>query len=84
MTNPDWTPVFEVTGQFQCTIGKTYNIRRGQFPLVLAAGRTIHKAQGATLKSVVLDFGNRKLDHIHYVGLSRVTNLEGVHIKKIK
>jgi len=54
---------------------------RKQFPLRHSAAKTIHRAQGDTLDEVVVDFSSsRKQAHIHYVGLSRVRKLEGLHI----
>lgn len=41
----------------------------------MAAGKTIHKAQGSTIDGTVVHFGHRKNDHIHYVGLSRLKTL---------
>lgn len=32
------------------------------------------------MKSAVINFGSRKNDHMHYVGLSRVTHIENLHI----
>lgn len=51
-----------------------------KFPLRMGAAKTIHKAQGSTLKSAVVHFGSRKNEHMHYVGLSRVTHIENLHI----
>ena len=70
-----WVPIFEVTRKFTCQYYKTYLIVRRQFPLRMSSGKTIHKSQGSTMKSVVISFGNRRIDHIHYVALSRVTNM---------
>lgn len=53
---------------------------RRQFSLQVAAGKTIHKSQGSTLKGVVINFEGRKTEHIHYVGLSRVQNLNSAYI----
>ena len=78
-----WTPMLEVTRSFQIQHYKSYNVVRRQFPLQMAAGKTIHKAQGSTLNSAVVHFGNRKNDHIHYVGLSRERNLCNLHILKL-
>ena len=39
----------------------------------MSAGKTIHKAQGSTVKGAVM----------HFVGLSRVTSLSGVHILEL-
>ena len=69
-----WVPIFEVTRQFTCQYYKTYLIVRRQFPLRMSSGKTIH-SQGSTMKNVVISFGNRRIDHMHYVALSRVTNM---------
>lgn len=55
-------------------------MKRRQFPLQLAAAKTIHKSQGSTMQNAVIHFGNRKIDHSHYVGLSRVTHIRNLHI----
>lgn len=49
----------------------------------MAAGKTIHKAQGSTLDGAVVHFGHRKNDLIHYVGLSRVKNLRNPYILEL-
>ncbi|XP_062566991.1 uncharacterized protein LOC134229291 [Saccostrea cucullata] len=59
---------------------KTYE--RVQFPLQPSAGKTIHKAQGATLSKAVISLAQtkqRKIPHIHYVALSRSRLLPLVH-----
>lgn len=76
----DWTPILETTRSFSLQHYKTYYVTRRQFPLQIAAGKTIHKAQDSTLKGVVINFEGRKTEHIHYVGLSRVHNLNSAFI----
>ena len=50
----------------------------------MSAGKTIHKAQGSIIKTgAVVHFGSSKIDHIHYVGLSRVTSLSDVHVLEL-
>ena len=49
-------------------------------PLQLSAAKTVHKAQGSTLSEAAVHFGTRKFDHMHYVGLSRVTCLKQLKI----
>jgi len=50
-----------------------------QFPLTLAWGVTIHKAQGATLDEVVIDFKESFRDPGQaYVALSRVRSVDGL------
>lgn len=78
-----WTPVLEICRRFIYKYYKTYQIIRRQFPLVISSGKTIRKAQGSTIEKAVMHFGRRKIDHVHYVGLSRVTSLSGVHILKL-
>ena len=69
----EWTPVFDVQRTFILNY-KTY--QRIQFPLKAAAGKTVHKAEGATIDEVVVDLSQnkriREVPHIHYVALSRV------------
>ena len=81
--NSLWVPILETTRKFQVTYFKTYLIVRRQFPLCISAGKTIHKAQGSTMKQSVMHFGTKAISHLHYVGLSRVSSLLGVHILKL-
>jgi ATP-dependent DNA helicase PIF1 len=54
-----------------------------QFPLKLGWALTIHKSQGLTLKNVYLDTGRGAFDSGQiYVALSRVRNLDNLHLKK--
>lgn len=79
-TSISWTPIFEVKRTFVYN-KKTYE--RIQFPLQASAGKTIHKAQGATLSSAVINLSQtkqRKIPHIHYVALSRVNSLDELFI----
>ena len=78
-----WTPILETCRKFTLQYYKTYLVARRQFPIYLSAGKTIHKAQGSTIKEAAMHFGTRKIDRIHYVGLSRVTSLSGVHILEL-
>jgi hypothetical protein len=75
-----WTPILEITRQFK--IGKSTNVKvlRRQFPLRPAAAKTIHRCQGDTLDEAVVDFPNSTREHMHYVGLSRVRNIDKLHI----
>ena len=51
------------------------------FPLRPAAAKTIHRPQGDTETKIVVNFNTRRtIPHIHYVGLSRVTTIEGLYI----
>ncbi|XP_033746958.1 uncharacterized protein LOC117332184 [Pecten maximus] len=52
-----WTPIFETKRMFMYN-RKTY--QRVQFPLQPSAAKTVHKAQGATLDSVVVDLSQTR------------------------
>jgi len=56
-------------------------VNREQFPLILSYAITVHKNQGISLKTVVIDAGvhNFAKGQI-YVALSRVTSLNGLHL----
>ena len=79
--NTDWTPVFDVQRTFIVNY-KTF--QRIQFPLTPASGKSVWKAEGATVDRVVVDLSQektiRKIPHIHYVALSRVKRLKDLYI----
>ena len=79
--NTDWTPVFDVQRTFIVNY-KTY--QRIQFPLTPASGKSVWKAEGATVDRVVVDLSQEKrivkIPHIHYVALSRVKRLKDLYI----
>lgn len=51
-----------------------------QFPLIPAYASTIHKCQGLTINSAVIDLANIFSPHMIYVALSRVRNLDGIKL----
>jgi ATP-dependent exoDNAse (exonuclease V) alpha subunit len=54
-----------------------------QFPLKLAWATTIHKSQGKTYQSAVVDMGRGAFAHGQtYVALSRCKSLKGLHLKR--
>ena len=76
-----WTPIKPVTTQFAVGKNKTVQVVRKQFPLRPAAAKTIHRSQGDTETKIVMNFSTKRtIPHIHYVGLSRVTTIEGLYI----
>ena len=81
--NPQWTPVLEVNRDFPVGHIKKAKALRKQFPVRPAAAKTVHKCQGDTLPKLVVHLGERKREHIHYVGLSRVTNIANLHILQL-
>ena len=78
---PTWTPIKPITSQFATGRTRTVQVARKQFPLRPAAAITIHRSQGDTETKIVVNFDTRKsIPHIHYVGLSRVTTIDGLYI----
>ena len=56
-------------------------LKRQQIPLILAYALTIHKCQGATLDSAIIDIGPSTFEMGQaYVALSRVKSLESLYI----
>ena len=79
-----WTPIKPITTQFAVGRNRTAQVVRKQFPLRPAAAKTIHRSQGDTESRIVVNFDTtRAIPHIHYVGLSRVTTIEGLHITNL-
>ena len=76
-----WTPIKPTTTQFAVGRNQSAQVVRKQFPLRPAAAKTIHHSQGVTEQKIVVNFNTRRaIPHIHYVGLSRVTTIEGLYI----
>jgi DNA replication protein DnaC len=76
-----WTPIKPITTQFAVGKNQTAQVVRKQFPLRPAAAKTIHRSQGDTEHKIVVNFNTKRaIPHIHYVGLSRVTTMEGLYI----
>ena len=55
-------------------------VLRRQFPLRPSAAKTIHRCQGDTLNEAVVDLPSAKREHMHYVVLSRLRSISGLHI----
>ena len=78
------TPLFAIHRPF--TVRRNQTVVRTQFPLQVAAARTVHKSQSSTCPELVVDFSTKKSppkhfwEHLIYVGLSRVPSLQGLHV----
>ena len=60
---------------------KKFYVYRKQFPLILAYAVTIHKCQGLSLNSALMDLSDRVFSPgMAYVALLRVRTLDGVHL----
>jgi ATP-dependent DNA helicase PIF1 len=60
-------------------------VKRKQIPLRLAYALTIHKAQGASLDSALIDVGAATFEYGQaYVALSRVRSLEALYVHDIE
>ena len=76
-----WTPVFEISRQFSVGKNRDCFVLRRQFPIPPSGAKTVHKSQGDTMSNAVVNLGsNRRQAHIHYVALSWVQNLQGLHV----
>ncbi|XP_048587126.1 ATP-dependent DNA helicase PIF1 isoform X1 [Nematostella vectensis] len=78
---PTWTPIKPSSTQFAVGRTRSVHVMRKQFPLRPAAAKTIHRSQGDTESRIVVNFETKRaIPHIHYVGLSRVTTIDGLYI----
>ena len=70
----------EISRQFRINKSSRIQILWRQFPLRPAAAKTIHHCQGDSLGEAVVDFPASRMEHVHYVALSRVRNSSAPHI----
>lgn len=72
------TPITRATKVFKPTKSGQAQIKRNQYPLVVAEGITIHKSQGQTMIRVVVGLSKSMDRSLLYVALSRATALSGL------
>ena len=71
--------VERVKGKFM--LMKTFYVYRKQFPLILAYAVTIHKCQGLSLGSAIIDLSSKVFSPgMAYVALSTVCSLSGLYL----
>ena len=76
---PEPCQVEKVISRF--VIFKIVFVFRKQFPLILAFAVTIHKCQGLSLDCAMMDLSDQVFcDGMAYVALSRVKQLENLHL----
>lgn len=73
-------PVLPSSATFTATIQR-FIIRRRQFCIIVSWAMTIHGVQGMTMDKEVLDLGTARLPAcMAYVGLSRLTTIQGLFL----
>ena len=72
-------PVERVKSKFM--LMRSFYIYQKQFPLILAYAVTIHKCQGLSLNSAIIDLSSKVFSPgMAYVALSRVRSLDGLYL----
>ena len=80
--HPNAVPISRHEAVFNIGKNETNEVRRSQFPLVLAWATTIHKVQGLTLDQIVVDMKGHAFNTGQaYVAFSRVKSLQDLFIK---
>jgi hypothetical protein len=75
--NVDWTPIGQ--GSVSITVDRV-KCKRFQIPLVPACAITIHKSQGGTYDTVVMQYDKKMVQQLVYVAMSRATSLDGLYM----
>ena len=76
----DWTPIRQQSLRVGLGRGKLIKCRRIQIPITWACAFTIYKSQGRTFEQIVLQYDKRQDQRLVYVGMSRVTSLDGLYV----
>nr|XP_029733968.1 uncharacterized protein LOC115269410 [Aedes albopictus] len=75
---PDWTPIVKRSANIK--LSGIIKCKRIQFPVASACALTVHKSQGGTFPEVVYHYEKGQDQQLVYVGLSRVTSLQGLYL----
>ena len=79
-----WSHIKPITVEFAVGRKRIAQVVRKKFSLRPAVAKTIHRSQGDTESRIVVNFNTtRAIPHIDYVGLIRVTTIEGLHITNL-
>ncbi len=82
-----WTPLPAIWRTF--LVKHDQRVTQTQFPLRLAAARTVHVAQSSTYQNIIVDMSTNKKcpkywwEHMHYVAFSRAAALQGLQIVNV-
>ncbi|XP_058821105.1 uncharacterized protein LOC131683287 [Topomyia yanbarensis] len=75
---PDWTPISRRSANIK--LSSSIKCKRIQFPIVSASPLTVHNSLGGTFSEIVYDYDKSQDQQLVYVGLSRVTSLDGLYL----
>jgi hypothetical protein len=75
-----WTPIEPLVKEIRAGKSQTYVVTRIQFPIQLAAARTIHRSQGLSLDELAFDPTNVRKHGLTYTALSRVRTKEKLYL----
>ena len=75
-----WTPIQQITKEFQIGQSHLNIVSRTQFPIQPAAARTIHRAQGTTLSNLAFDPKHIHSHGLVYNALSRIKDPKNLYI----
>ncbi|XP_055623676.1 uncharacterized protein LOC129767083 [Toxorhynchites rutilus septentrionalis] len=78
----DWTPISKRSANIK--LSGIIKCKRIQFPVVSACALTVHKSQGGTFSEIVYDYDKSQDQQLVYVGLSRVSSLQGLYLTNSK
>ena len=78
----EYTAILPTSRKFSVWRGE--QVVRMQFPLRPASAKTMNRAQGSTVLEIVVDFQGRCRAGIVYVAISRVPNLNALHMRNFR